>query len=83
MARYRCLKIFKRDADCYDIVDDRGRVAGLRSDFTEDSPGGARTATPGTWRISHIKDRDGVQFTGMKFASATEAFAAFCGQCLE
>jgi len=82
MVKSRCLKIFKRDADCYDIVDDHGRVGGLRSEFTEDSPGGARTAIPGTWRIAHLKDRD-ERFKGLTFASATEAYAAFCGQFLE
>lgn len=83
MTKYRVLKIFKRDADCYDIVDDKRRVAGLRAEFTEDTPGGARTATPGTWRITHLEGTNNVLFGNLRFASAAEAFGVFCGQCLE
>lgn len=90
-----CVTIFKRDADCYDITDHKGRIAALRSDFTETPEG--RVAIPGTWIIRwEFTDgvADGVYYNGRSiqpplgirertFQSVHEAFAFFCGLVLE
>lgn len=82
------LSIWKRDADCYDVTTRAGRVAALRSDFTEDERG-TRTAIPGTWRVRwEHHDADGhyieqpQDIQGLHFASVYEAFAFYCGQVL-
>ena len=82
------LSIGKRDADCYDVYDGDSRVAALRSEFTEDE-NHERTAIPGTWRIRwehrDKNDRYAPQdpaISGLKFGSAHEAFAFYCGQVL-
>jgi hypothetical protein len=85
------LSIFKRDADCYDITSDGGRVAALRAEFTEDAAG-ERTATPGTWRIRwENRTTDGLRsfahdvppaVEALRFGTVHEAFAFYCGQVL-
>lgn len=91
----KTVTIFKRDADCYDVTDNKGRIAALRSDFTESKAG--RVAIPGTWRIRwEFTDGvpDGHYHTGrsinppaaisdLTFDSVHEAFAYFCSQVLQ
>jgi hypothetical protein len=85
------LSIFKRDADCYDVCSNGGRVAALRSDFTEHPTTRARTMIPGTWRIRWEHHDENGRFLRdtpeaiekLKFGTVHEAFAFYCGQVLQ
>lgn len=90
------LSIGKRDDDCYDVYDDKARIAALRADFTTDEATGERTVIPGTWAI-RWEFNDGVAeayfpngrridmpdaITFLSFGTVHEAFAFLCGQVL-
>lgn len=85
MTKFDYLAIGKRDADCYDVTDGSGRVAALRAEFIQ-GPGYERTMIPGTWQIrwegpDHRTIPAAIE--ALRFNSAHEAFAFFCGQCLK
>ncbi|UTC29730.1 hypothetical protein BAJUN_01000 [Bajunvirus bajun] len=100
--KFHGLSIGKRDADCYDVYysgprigqegHPGGRVAALRSSFTEDEKG-ERTATPGTWIIRwEHRDPDTKYerfqkdipeaIESLRFESVHEAYAFYCSRVL-